>query len=53
MLANRDTILNGVVLPSATVDGLATFMTALTDPAARKFERSVPRRVPSGLRIDR
>ncbi|MEO8448586.1 MAG: cytochrome c peroxidase [Gemmatimonadota bacterium] len=52
ILANRDTILNGVVLPSATVDQLTTFMSALTDPAARNLERTVPRRVPSGLPVD-
>lgn len=53
ILANRDPILDGVVLPAATVDQLTTFMGALTDPAARNLTRLIPGRVPSGLPIDR
>jgi cytochrome c peroxidase len=53
VLATRDTILNGVVLPALTVDQLTAFMSALTDPRARHLERTVPNRVPSGLPIDR
>lgn len=52
VLANRDTILNGVVLPAALVDQLTTFMTALTDPRARHLQRTIPTRVPSGLPVD-
>jgi cytochrome c peroxidase len=53
ILATRDTLLNGVVLPSQTVDQLTTFMSALTDPKARRLDRTVPSRVPSGLPVDR
>ena len=53
ILATRDTIIRGVVLPSATIDQLAAFMTALTDPAAVDLRRTIPRRVPSGLPVDR
>jgi cytochrome c peroxidase len=52
ILATRDTIIDGVVLPPATVDQLTTFMSALTDPRARYLDRVVPRRVPSGLPVD-
>jgi cytochrome c peroxidase len=53
VIANRDTILNGVVLPPTIVDQLTTFMTALTDPAARDLGRTIPSAVPSGLPVDR
>jgi cytochrome c peroxidase len=53
VLATRDTILTGVVLPPSTIDQLTGFMSALTDPRARHLDRSVPGRVPSGLPIDR
>lgn len=53
ILATRDTIIRGVVLPETTIDQLASFMTALTDPAAVDLRRTVPRRVPSGLPVDR
>lgn len=52
ILATRDTILNGVVLPDAIVDQLTVFMGALTDPAARHLGQLIPGRVPSGLPID-
>ena len=52
ILATRDPILDGVMLPATTVDQLMSFMTALTDPAARNLRRLVPGRVPSGLPID-
>ena len=52
VLANRDTILNGVVLPATLVDQLTTFMSALTDPRARNLQRTIPARVPSGLPVD-
>ncbi|MGE0352543.1 MAG: cytochrome-c peroxidase [Gemmatimonadales bacterium] len=53
VMLTRDTIINGVVLPSVTVDQLTTFMSALSDPRAAYLERTIPRRVPSGLPVDR
>ena len=53
ILAQRDTLLNGVVLTDDIVDQLMAYMSALTDDAARDLSRSIPRRVPSGLPIDR
>lgn len=52
ILATRDTILDGVVLPPQVVDVLTAFMGTLTDPAARNLRRIMPLRVPSGLPID-
>ncbi len=53
ILATRDTILDGVVLPSEVVDQLMDFMGALTDPRAKNLaQRITPPRVPSGLRVD-
>jgi cytochrome c peroxidase len=51
VLAQRDTLLNGVVLTPQLVDNLVAYMRALTDPAARNLSRLVPRRVPSGLPV--
>jgi cytochrome c peroxidase len=53
ILAQRDTLLNGVVLTDDLVDKLMDYMSALTDNAARDLSKSVPKRVPSGLPIDR
>ena len=53
ILAQRDTLLKGVVLTDDLVNQLMDYMSALTDPAARKLSKSVPARVPSGLPIDR
>ncbi|HWB42649.1 MAG TPA: cytochrome c peroxidase, partial [Gemmatimonadales bacterium] len=53
ILATRDTLLNGVVFPAQVVDEVTEFMRALTDPAARNLRRLTPRRVPSGLPVDR
>ena len=53
ILANRDTLLNGVVLTDSLVTNLMNYMKALTDDAARDLSKSVPKRVPSGLPIDR
>jgi cytochrome c peroxidase len=53
ILAQRDTLLNGVVLTDDIVDQLMAYMSALTDDAARDLSRSIPHRVPSGLPIDR
>jgi len=53
ILAQRDTLLNGVVLSETLVDKLMAYMSALTDPAARDRVRITPDRVPSGLPVDR
>jgi cytochrome c peroxidase len=53
VLAHRDTLLDGVVIPSRTVEALRVFMRTLTDPAARRLDWLVPARVPSGLPVDR
>lgn len=53
VIASRDTIIQGVVLPPTVVDQLTTFMGALTDPAAKDLSRTIPSRVPSGLPVDR
>ncbi|MDQ6737172.1 MAG: cytochrome-c peroxidase [Gemmatimonadota bacterium] len=49
VLAQRDTLLNGVVLTPALVNSLMAYMTALTDPAARNLSRLTPKKVPSRL----
>lgn len=51
ILAQRDTLLKGVVLTSDIVDQLMSYMSALTDPAARNLSHVVPRRVPSKLPV--
>jgi cytochrome c peroxidase len=51
VLAQRDTLLNGVVLTPALVNQLMAYMSALTDPAARNLSHLAPRRVPSGLPV--
>ena len=53
ILAQRDTLLNGVVLTSDLVDQLMAYMSALTDPAAHDLRRVTPDRVPSRLPVDR
>ncbi|MGH7620796.1 MAG: hypothetical protein ACREMU_00485, partial [Gemmatimonadaceae bacterium] len=53
ILQQRDTLLNGVVLPPAVVDQLVDYMSALTDNAARDLRHLVPHHAPSGLRVDR
>jgi cytochrome c peroxidase len=53
ILAQRDTLLNGVVLTPEIVDALMDYMSALTDNAARDLSRLVPPRVPSRLPVDR
>lgn len=53
ILAQRDTLLNGVVLTNELVDKLMDYMSALTDDAARDLRSSIPARVPSGLPIRR
>ncbi len=51
ILATRDTILDGVVIPDALVDQLVDFMSALTDDP-RNYPSVVPKKVPSGLPVD-
>ena len=53
ILARRDPILDGVVLPDAIVDKLMDYMSALTDDAARNIRHVAPTRVPSKLPVDR
>jgi cytochrome c peroxidase len=53
ILATRDTLLRGVVLPASTIDEVTEFLRALTDPAARDLSAVVPPSVPSGLPVDR
>ena len=53
ILANRDTLLTGVVLTRDLVDKLVAYMGALTDDAARDLTHVIPSSVPSGLPVDR
>jgi cytochrome c peroxidase len=53
ILARRDPILDGVVLPGDIVDKLMDYMSALTDDAARSLKHVTPQRVPSGLPVSR
>ena len=53
ILAQRDTLLDGVVLTPALVDKLMDYMSALTDDRARDLSRTTPVRVPSKLEVDR
>ena len=53
ILATRDVILDGVVLPDDVVTQLMAYMSALTDDAARHARQLAPVRVPSGLPVDR
>ena len=52
ILAQRDTLLQGVVLTPALVGQLMDYMSALTDARARDLRHLTPRRVPSGLPVD-
>jgi len=51
LLAQRDTLLRGVVLTDSLVDDLMDYMSALTDDAARNLNYLVPDRVPSRLAV--
>jgi cytochrome c peroxidase len=53
VLARRDPILDGVVLPDSIVDKLMNYMSALTDDRARSLKHVTPNKVPSNLPIDR
>ncbi len=52
ILKTRDPLLEGVQFPDDVIDEVTEFMKALTDPAARNLQGSMPGRVPSGLPID-
>jgi cytochrome c peroxidase len=52
ILAARDPLLEGVFFTREVVDEVTEFMKALTDPAARNLQRTVPGHVPSGLAVD-
>jgi cytochrome c peroxidase len=49
ILAQRDTLLKGVVFDADIVDRLMDYMAALTDPDARNLSHLTPPRVPSKL----
>jgi cytochrome c peroxidase len=51
ILAQRDTLLQGVVISSDLVDKLMSYMSALTDDAARDLKHIAPHKVPSGLPV--
>ena len=51
ILAQRDTLLNGVVLTPDLIDNLMAYMSALTDDDARNLNHLVPDRVPSRLPV--
>ena len=53
ILAQRDTLLDGVVFSAEITEKLMQYMSALTDDRARNLSRVVPVRVPSSLPIDR
>jgi cytochrome c peroxidase len=52
ILAQRDPLLDGVVLTPDVVDKLMAYMSALTDDAARDLTHMIPHRVPSGLPVE-
>jgi cytochrome c peroxidase len=51
VLAQRDPLLDGVVISPDLVDKLMAYMSALTDDAARDLKHLVPHKVPSGLPV--
>ena len=53
ILAQRDTLLDGVVFSATITEKLMQYMSALTDERARNLSPSVPVRVPSRLPVDR
>ena len=53
ILAQRDTLLQGVVLTPEIVDALMDYMHVLTDDAARNLNHLIPARVPSRLPVAR
>lgn len=53
IVATRDPLILQAVFDDATVRLLTAYMSALTDDRARRLDRLLPRRVPSGLPVDR
>jgi cytochrome c peroxidase len=53
ILAQRDTLLEGVVLTDELVENLVIYMRTLTDDRVRNLSHITPRRVPSGLPVER
>jgi cytochrome c peroxidase len=53
IIAQRDTIILGVVLTDSIINSLTDYMSALTDDRARNLTPVTPRHVPSGLPVDR
>ena len=53
IIAMRDPLILPVAFDSVFTREVTAFMRALTDPHARNIERWVPRRVPSGLPVER
>jgi cytochrome c peroxidase len=53
VIAQRDTIIIGVVLTDSIINALTDYMSALTDDRARNLRYLTPSHVPSGLRVDR
>jgi len=53
IIAQRDTIILGVVLTDSIINSLTDYMSALTDDRARNLTPLTPHRVPSGLPVDR
>ena len=53
VIAQRDTIIIGVVLTDSIINSLTDYMSALTDERARNLSYVTPHRVPSGLPVDR
>jgi cytochrome c peroxidase len=51
ILAQRDTLLTGVVFDNSIVDKLMDYMSALTDPDARDLSHLTPAHVPSKLDV--
>jgi cytochrome c peroxidase len=52
ILAQRDTLLEGVVLTDELVENLVIYMRTLTDDRVRNLSHITPRRVPSGLPVE-
>ncbi len=53
VIAQRDTIIVGVVLTDDLVDRLMDYMTALTDDGVRDLRKSIPARLPSKLSVQK
>ena len=53
IIAQRDPIIVGVVLTDDLVSKLMDYMTALSDPAVSDLGKTVPKHLPSRLRVQR